>query len=139
MASNLRLPTAEKNERYLVAQERDICALVQAHTDLDEEMTAALWIYQDSREVWLVEVIPSMFENDRAELPIQFNPTLDFRWPLKLIIANPSDLHAAIRRDSDLAAAIIAGQVLHEVNGAGQDLQAFATQTLSGATHDLPT
>ena len=140
MASQLRQPSEERNAAYHAVKARDVLALVQAHAKLDDSMTAAIWIYQDSREVWLIEIVPSMFDDERANIPIQFNPTTDFRWPLKLFAVNLSNIQDVILKDPELAAAIADGDILYEDDHhTGQNLQALARQILSGASHGIST
>lgn len=48
--------------------------LVEAHAKLREPTKAAIWIRTRDREAWLVELIPSLTEDNHPERPIAFNP-----------------------------------------------------------------
>lgn len=88
--------------------------LVRAHASLDEPTTSAIWIKRetDAPEVWLVEVIPAMTDDDKAEEPTRFNPGIAFPFPLTLIAGNRPSLESALRRSPDLAREIVSGTVL---------------------------
>ena len=79
--------------------------LVQAHARLEEPTTDAIWIKTDASEVWLVEVIPTMADDDKAEEPTYFNAGVEFRFPLALIAGNRESLQGALRRSPELARA----------------------------------
>jgi hypothetical protein len=86
--------------------------LVDAHARLDDPTTAAIWINTDASEAWLVEVIPSMPDDDSAHEPTFFNPGVTFRFPLALIAGNRRSVEAALRRSPELARAVVRGTVL---------------------------
>ena len=86
--------------------------LVNAHATLDEPTTGAIWINTGASEVWLVEVIPTMADDEKAEEPTFFNPGVEFRFPLALIAGNRQSLEAALRRTPDLARAVVDGTVV---------------------------
>ncbi len=94
-------------------------------------MDTAIWIHQNHREGWLVEVLPSLGSDPHAERPVSFNPGRMFRHPLNLIAANSSDLKEAILRDGALAKAIAEGDVLCGEEH-GRELKAFAERSLGG-------
>ena len=88
--------------------------LVEAHLDLAEPMDAAIWIQRDApTDVWLVEVVPDMADDDEIEHPTCFNPTRNFRFPLCLITGNLADLERATRRSHDFARALVEGEVIY--------------------------
>jgi hypothetical protein len=103
--------------------------LVGAHAKLDEPTTSAIWIKTktDAPEVWLVEVIPAMTDDDDAEEPTYFNPGVAYRFPLALIAGNRSSLEAALRRSPDLAREVAQGTVLLD-DGDATALVALARQ-----------
>jgi hypothetical protein len=107
--------------------------LVEAHTKLDEPMTAAIWIRKDESEVWLVEVIPIMAEDENAGEPTHFNPGVSFRFPLALIAGNRQSLEAAIRRDRTLARYVVDGSVMYDVGGEAEALIATAREVSQAA------
>ncbi len=47
--------------------EQSIRELVEARKKLDDPMTGAVWIYPDKPEAWLVDVIPAMADDERAD------------------------------------------------------------------------
>ncbi|WP_437877945.1 hypothetical protein [Sorangium sp. So ce513] len=77
-------------------------------------MTGAVWIHQDAPEAWLVEVIPTMADDERADEPTRLAPGIAFRFPLALIAGNRPSLEAALRRNTELARALAHGEVLHD-------------------------
>ena len=99
--------------------------LVQAHAQLEEPTTDAIWIKTDASEVWLVEVIPTMVDDEKAEEPTYFNAGIEFRFPLALIAGNIESLHAALRRSPELARAVVEGAVVLD-NGAARSLVQLA-------------
>jgi hypothetical protein len=86
--------------------------LVSAHAKLEEPTTGAIWINTDAAEVWLVEVIPTMADDDMAEEPTFFRPGVGFQFPLALIAGNRHSIEAALRRKPELARAIVEGTVV---------------------------
>lgn len=94
-------------------------------------MSAAIWIRQQDAEAWLVEVLPEMGNDPRAEQPVAFRPGRQFRHPLNLIASNLADLKSAILRDAALAEAIASGEVLHG-EAQGQELKQFAARSQDG-------
>jgi hypothetical protein len=88
--------------------------LVDAHAKLEDPTTGAIWIRPDATEAWLVEVIPSMADDEKADEPTFFNPGVAFRFPLALIAGNRPSLEAALRRSPDLARAVAEGTVMFD-------------------------
>lgn len=105
--------------------------LVRAHAALEEPMETAIWIRQDDREAWLVEVIPSFPDDEHPERPVAFNPGLTFRHPLNLFAGNRASIEAAVRADHDLARAVAQGVVLYGTS-LGEELQALAARVANG-------
>jgi hypothetical protein len=105
--------------------------LVRAHAALDDPMDVAIWIRQDDREAWLVEVIPSLPEDPHPERPVSFNPGRMFRHPLNLLAGNRASIEAALRADHELARAVAQGVVLHGVN-LGEEIRALASRVANG-------
>ena len=99
--------------------------LVQAHARLEEPTTEAIWIKTDASEVWLVEVIPTMANDEQAEEPTCFNPGVAFGFPLALVAGNQVSLLAALRRSPELARAVVEGSVLRD-GGVAQSLVQLA-------------
>ncbi len=89
-----------------------VTELVSAHSRLEEPTTGAIWINKDATEVWLVEVIPTMTDDEMADEPTFFSPGVGFRFPLALIAGNRRSLEAALRRKPELARAIVDGTVV---------------------------
>jgi len=92
--------------------------LVKAHAELDEPTTNAIWIKPEAPEVWLVEIIPAMTDDDKAEEPTYFNAGIAFRFPLALISGNRASLEAALRRSPELARDVAKGTVMLDDGGA---------------------
>jgi hypothetical protein len=92
--------------------------LVTAHTNLDEPMTAAIWIRQQEDAAWLVEVLPELPQDGEPLRPMIFTASNDFRYPLKLIAGNLESLKGALPSDLDIARAIVNGEVLHNSDDA---------------------
>jgi hypothetical protein len=95
----------------MVPRER-VIELVDAHARLEEPTTGAIWIKPGEPEVWLVEVIPAMADDETADEPVLFGPGVEFRFPLALIAGNRRSLELALRRKPDLAKAIVSGTVM---------------------------
>jgi hypothetical protein len=106
--------------------------LVQAHARIEDPTTDAIWIRSDATEVWLVEVVPSMFDDDRAEDATYFNPGVAFRFPLALVAGNRASLEGALHRDRELAKAVAAGEVMLD-NGNASHLVALARELAAAA------
>ncbi len=47
--------------------------LVTAHSQIEDPMKAAIWIRQQDREAWLLEVLPDMPHDEHPERPVAFN------------------------------------------------------------------
>ncbi len=103
-------------------------ALVEAHKQLEDPMTCALWIRTASPEAWLVECIPSMADDERAEQPTFFSPGVGFRFPLALVVGNWNSLEAAVRCDPQLAHDISEGIVLFSDGSAAERLLQVARE-----------
>lgn len=86
--------------------------LAEAHARIEDPATDAIWIRRDKSEVWLVEVIPSMADDDKAEEETHFNPGVSFRFPLALVAGNRASLERALERDRDLSSEVASGQIL---------------------------
>lgn len=114
------------------ATHTEMVELVTAHTQLDEPMTAAIWIRQQDHEAWLVEVLPDMAHDDHPERPVSFNPGHTFRHPLNLIAGNLDDLLAAIGGDVNLARAVAEGEVLFG-DALADQLRRAAASVVNGA------
>ncbi len=93
--------------------------LAQAHAALDEPTTGAIWIHRARPEAWLVEVIPAMAPDERADEPVFFNPGVEFRFPIALIAGNRRSLEEALRRNPALAKAVADGEVIVDRGDAG--------------------
>lgn len=106
--------------------------LVTAHSKLDEPTTNAIWIKTDAPEVWLVEVIPAMTDDDQAEEPTYFNPGISFRFSLALISGNRTSLEAALRRSPELAREVAKGIVILD-DGEAQFLVELAREVSRAA------
>jgi len=83
-----------------VPTREEMIELVQAHAALDEPMEAAIWIRRDDREAWLVELLPTLANDQHPERPVAFNPGRSFRHPLNLI-AYQGNLVVPSRRSRD--------------------------------------
>lgn len=110
----------------------DVKELVAAHSRLREPTAAAIWIKRDAPEAWLVEVIPTMADDDSAHEPIFFAPGVGFRFPVALIVGNASSLERAVRARTDLAREIAAGLVLLD-RGPGEELRRLAAELTRAA------
>jgi hypothetical protein len=86
--------------------------LAQTHARIEDPATAAIWIWREASQVWLVEVVPSMADDDRAEDPTYFNPGAGFRFPLALVVGNQRSLEDALHRDAKLARAVADGEIV---------------------------
>jgi hypothetical protein len=105
--------------------------LVKAHAALDDPMETAIWIRQNDREAWLLEVIPSFPADEHPERPVTFNPGRVFRHTLNLLAGNRASIEAAVRADQDLARAVAHGDVLHGET-LGEELRTLAAQLANG-------
>ncbi|MBA2321640.1 MAG: hypothetical protein H0V89_10840 [Deltaproteobacteria bacterium] len=103
----------------------EIEKLVDAHRKLPDPMTCAIWIRPEASEAWLVEVVSSMEDDDRAGDVIRFNPGITFRFPLALVVGNRESVERAMEKDRELAGAVARGEVLHD-GGDAADLVALA-------------
>jgi hypothetical protein len=103
-------------------------ALVEAHKRLEDPMNCAIWIRQAAAEVWLVECIPTMADDERAGEPTFFGPGIGFRFPLALIAGNITSLEAAIRADPQLAHDLSEGLVVFSDGVTAERLQRVARE-----------
>jgi len=117
---------------WVMVTHPEMMELVNAHRQLDEPMTAAIWIRQQDHEAWLVEILPNMAHDEHPERPVAFNPGKTFRHPLNLIAGNLEDLRAAIELDQSLARAIAEGEVLLGEEDANE-LTRVAAEAVHGA------
>ncbi len=106
--------------------------LARAHAALKEPTTAAIWIRREKPEAWLVEVIPAMSPDDRADEPTYFNPGVEFRFPLVLIAGNRQSLEEALRRNTELARDVADGEVMVDT-GDARPLVELAKQIAAAA------
>ncbi len=106
-----------------------VAELVAAHESLkDDPACAAVWIRKDDSTVWLLEVIPTLPEEDRPEEPIFFNPGVAFRFPLALIAGTRRTLESTLRADPELARLVASGEVMLDRSGDAQELVALASK-----------
>jgi hypothetical protein len=118
------------DERRLEA----IKALVRAHLKLEDKPTGALWLPEKRLAgVTLLEIVPTMPEDPRAGEPMEFLPSRDFRYALRLITGRAADLKAAIERDEKLAQAVVDGVPIPEPTSATKSLQALAKRVVKQA------
>ncbi len=103
----------------------EMIELVRAHAALDEPMETAIWIRPQDREAWLVELLPSLGDDEHPGRAVAFNPGRAFRHPLNLIASNLEGLRRAIAEDPALAHDIAAGEILHGEE-LGRELQVLA-------------
>ncbi len=109
----------------------EMLELVNGHVALEDRMDAAIWVRQDARDAWLVELLPDLPTDRHPGRPIQFNAGRTFRHELNLVAANADDLRAAIRADAQLAAWIADGDVLHG-GAVARELVTLARQVRDG-------
>ena len=103
--------------------------LVAAHESLLEDpAAAAVWIRKDDPTVWLLEVIPTLPEEDRPEEPIFFNPGVEFRFPLALIAGTRRTLESTLRANPELARLVASGEVMLDRSGDASALIALASE-----------
>ncbi len=98
--------------------------LVRSHEELDEPMSAAVWIRQEQPAAWLVEVLPGLPDDPEVLQPIVFSPSADFRFPLHLIAGRLASLTAALGQDVELARAIVSGEIMHDSEDAQKLVEA---------------
>ena len=107
--------------------EHKVREVVAAHARLDEPTAAAIWIRQDDPSgVWLVEVIPSLTDEERAEEPVFFAPGVEFAFSLALIAGNRTSLEEALQRNREFARAVAEGEVLLDASGDASALKRLA-------------
>jgi len=107
--------------------------LVAAHVAIkDERMETAIWINQKDGAIWLVELLPTFADDPDANEPTTFSAS-KHGFDLRLVAANEDSLKQAIKKDPDLAKAIVAGAVLHG-EPKGKEVQAFAKMSLEQRT-----
>ena len=108
-----------------------INALVHAHSKLEDVHTGALWLPRwDGPAVKLLEIIPSMPIDARADEPMEFLPSKDFRYTLQLINGRAADLRDAIERNGEFAQAVLDGVPVPAPTPATKALQAFARKVV---------
>lgn len=97
-------------------------------------MTGALWIRQFATEVevCLVEIIPSMSDDDHVELPTYFNSGVGFLFPIALIAGNLKSIEEALHRNIEFAKAVATGKIMHD-EGDARRLVDTTTHILSKA------
>lgn len=116
------------------ARREAVLSLVRAHAALEDRLTGAIWLSAKRNGVWLVEIIPSMPADARADEPMEFLPSRDFRYALHLYTGREADLLSAIDRNVAFAASIAAGTPVPDATPTTRRLQARARRTLKGQT-----
>lgn len=116
------------------ARREAVVALVRAHAALEDPLTGAIWLSTKRNGVWLVEVVPSMPADARADEPMEFLPSRDFRYALHLHTGREADLLSAIDRNVAFAAAIAAGTPVPDATAVTRRLQARARKALKERT-----
>lgn len=107
-------------------------SLVSAHAKLEDRHTGAIWLSGERNGVWLVEVIPSMPADALVDQPIEFLPSNDFRYALRLYAGREGDLLSAIDRNTKFAKAIAEGTPIPKETASTKRLQARARKVLKG-------
>jgi hypothetical protein len=92
------------------------------------EAKAADWIRTDEPTVWLLEVIPTLRDEDTPEEPIYFNPGVQFRFPLALIAGTRRTLETTLRANHELAKLVASGEVMLDRSGDARALVALASE-----------
>ncbi len=90
--------------------------LVEAHKELEEPISGAIWIRKSDFGAWLVEVLPEMPDDSRVLDPVVFSPTTDFRYSLHLIAGNLRSLQDALHSNPEMAREVASGEVLFADN-----------------------
>jgi hypothetical protein len=124
-ANRLYVTILYYREGYPMIPVEKIKSLVAQHAKLEDPATDVIWIRQDDPEAWLVEVIPSMADDDRAEEATHFNAGIGFRYPLAIIAGNRRSIEAALRRDEELAEDVAKGRIMLD-KGDAQAIQEMA-------------
>ncbi|MBN1606605.1 MAG: hypothetical protein JW940_08215 [Polyangiaceae bacterium] len=102
-----------------------VAELVATHEALAEDpAAAAVWIRRDEPTVWLVEVVPTLRDDDTPEEPIFFNPGVRFRFPLALIAGTRRTLEITLRANPELAS----GEVMLDRSGDARALVELASE-----------
>ncbi len=106
-----------------------VAARVAAHQSLREApAAAAVWIRMSEPTVWLLEVIPTLPEEDHAEEPIFFNPGVAFQFPLALIAGTRRTLEFTLRSNPELARFVASGELMLDPSGDALALVTLASE-----------
>src|ERR1700729_2336113 len=100
--ASVRKTSTDREARVASAVE----SLIAHHRTLGERMTGALWLKTKEPGVWVLEVMPDMPADERAEEPMEFTPSSSFRFTLNLLTGREEDFRKALRRNPDFAAAV---------------------------------
>jgi hypothetical protein len=114
---------ARRGERVAEA----VRELVAAHRKLDDaRITAALWLKTKKPGVWVLEVTPDMPADPKADQPMEFGPSKDFRFTLNLLLARAADFRAAMKRDPQFAEAVADAEPIPPQSPSTRALQKYA-------------
>lgn len=90
----------------------EIESLIAAHQASDEPLDGALWIWQEAKDAWLVELLPNIPEEAEPYPPFVFGPSFEFPHTLNLVVGPQAALERAIATHGELAMAVASGEVL---------------------------
>ena len=111
-----------------------VLTLVRAHSVLEDRHTGAIWLSDEKTGVSLVEIVPSMPSDARADEPMEFLPSRAFRYTLHLYTGREQDILSAIDRNEAFAADIAAGTPVPAPTAATKRVQARARKALKEQT-----
>jgi hypothetical protein len=98
---------SDPNQALVLAAVR---SLVAGHRRLQDKVTGAIWLPQNGPGVALLEVVPSMPADARVDEPMEFLPSTDFRYGLRLYMGREEDFLQAMARNHGFAAKVKKGQ-----------------------------
>ncbi|HEX7601230.1 MAG TPA: hypothetical protein VF316_06475 [Polyangiaceae bacterium] len=124
------MPATMKTDTAAASRRAAVVALVKAHSKLEDRHTGALWLSTKKSGVWLLEVVPTMPPDDRVGEPMEFLPSREFRYTLRLLSGREEDFLAALDRNVDLAEAVAAGTPIPAANAVTERLQKRAKKAL---------
>lgn len=124
------LTAASKTIKSNPRQEDAVKALVKAHSALDEPHTGALWLRTAKKQVCILEVVPSMPQDEDADEPTEFLPSKGFPYPLLLLTGREEDFLAAIQRKPAFARLVANGIAVPHENEVTQKLMNAARKVM---------
>jgi hypothetical protein len=121
---------AENADQAAVRELAAVKALVEAHSKLEDKPTGAIMLPKKRFGVSVLEVIPTMPADTSVDEPMEFLPSADFRFGLRLYTGKEKDFLEAVDRNPTFAADVAAGIPIPRANSVTNKLKERAAKAL---------